>query len=1097
LHWRSCKTVPWFRQQERLMRRHAERSQPLPRSVQRGLRPIAWATVLLLGGSGLLGGCSGLWKGRASTLPEPTLASLEGRSVAIDKSQVPTTSAEQAKSAYREFLAALPAQSPAARHAPQRAEALRRLGDLELEQADLALADSTDPAKDAALKADLKSAIGRYQQLLKDHPQQPGNDRVLYQLARAQELAGEPQAALATLDRLTQQHPDSKAIDEVQFRRGEVLFNTQRYPAAEAAYAAALKADPDGLYGERAEYMLGWSRFKQGRVEEGLDAFFSVLDRRADALANPEAEAALPRADRELLEDTFRVTSLSLASQNGAESIAPRINSDTRRRYEYRVHEGLADLYLKQERVKDAADTYSAFTRRHPFHAESPRMQAQVIGIYEDKGFAALALEAKRDHVTRYGVKSEFRTVNPEGWAKAQPLVKQHLGELARHHHSLAQKNRSRADVQEAIRWYGEIITAYPKDPEAPANHFLLAELLFEDQRFAEAAEAYGKTAYGYPTHAKSAEAGYAALLALDKQGDAARPQRIDSALQFAKTFADDSRAGPVLATTAEALGQANDWRRASDVAEQVLALKPAAAAEQQRVAHTVLGHAAFERGDAAAAEKAYAQALALAGPAQASATPIQKALSDRLAAAIYKQGEAARAKGQSADALVHFNRVAAAAPGSSVQATAEFDAAVTHIALKNWPAASQALEAFRQRHPNHPLQAEVAPKLAVAYLEQKRPADAANEFERVAESSRDAELARAALWQAAELHEQAGARAKAANAYGRYAQRHATPLEPNLEARWRQARFAREDGQVSREQALMREIADGDARGGSARTERTRTLGGLATLALTEPQWQAYQQVRLVEPLQRNLAQKKARMQELLQAYTRASDGAGAAVTTAATYRSAALYQDFGKALMGSERPRRLAKKELEQYNLMLEEQAFPFEEQAIQFHEANARRASQGLYDEWVRRSFDALATLKPVRWGKGERGGVAVNSANAGRSDITPEAITRLEKATEAPGARGREWNQLGVAYRQAGRFADARKAYDRAIELDAQFAPAVLNLGILNDLYLAEPQKALPLYERYASLVPAESQQVNRWIAELRNRKPGGDQVARTP
>jgi tetratricopeptide (TPR) repeat protein len=72
--------------------------------------------------------------------------------------------------------------------------------------------------------------------------------------------------------------------------------------------------------------------------------------------------------------------------------------------------------------------------------------------------------------------------------------------------------------------------------------------------------------------------------------------------------------------------------------------------------------------------------------------------------------------------------------------------------------------------------------------------------------------------------------------------------------------------------------------------------------------------------------------------------------------------------------------------------------------------------------------------VRWGKGERGGVA----SSGRTDAAPDALTRLEKATEAPGARGREWNQLGVAYRQAGRFADARKAYDRAIELDAKLA-----------------------------------------------------------
>jgi hypothetical protein len=54
-----------------------------------------------------------------------------------------------------------------------------------------------------------------------------------------------------------------------------------------------------------------------------------------------------------------------------------------------------------------------------------------------------------------------------------------------------------------------------------------------------------------------------------------------------------------------------------------------------------------------------------------------------------------------------------------------------------------------------------------------------------------------------------------------------------------------------------------------------------------------------------------------------------------------------------------------------MLEEQAYPFEEKAIALHELNARRASEGVYDQWVKRSFAALRELKPVRYAKNERG------------------------------------------------------------------------------------------------------------------------------
>ena len=46
-------------------------------------------------------------------------------------------------------------------------------------------------------------------------------------------------------------------------------------------------------------------------------------------------------------------------------------------------------------------------------------------------------------------------------------------------------------------------------------------------------------------------------------------------------------------------------------------------------------------------------------------------------------------------------------------------------------------------------------------------------------------------------------------------------------------------------------------------------------------------------------------------------------------------------------------------------------FEEQAIGIYQANAARASEGVYDEWVRKSFEQLAELMPARYAKIEVG------------------------------------------------------------------------------------------------------------------------------
>ena len=132
-----------------------------------------------------------------------------------------------------------------------------------------------------------------------------------------------------------------------------------------------------------------------------------------------------------------------------------------------------------------------------------------------------------------------------------------------------------------------------------------------------------------------------------------------------------------------------------------------------------------------------------------------------------------------------------------------------------------------------------------------------------------------------------------------------------------------------------------------------------------------AYRAVALKEPLKKNLALKKKFMKAAIKGYNDAAAYKVSGVTTQATFRIGAIYSDFSQALMASQRPRNLNADELEQYEILLEEQAFPFEEKSIEVHENNAVRIADGLYDDWVRKSMSALAELMPVRYAKEERG------------------------------------------------------------------------------------------------------------------------------
>ncbi|HEY6323880.1 MAG TPA: tetratricopeptide repeat protein, partial [Thermoanaerobaculia bacterium] len=383
-----------------------------------------------------------------------------------------------------------------------------------------------------------------------------------------------------------------------------------------------------------------------------------------------------------------------------------------------------------------------------------------------------------------------------------------------------------------------------------------------------------------------------------------------------------------------------------------------------------------FDQGEYAKAEPAYVQARALAG----SDEKMRADLTERLAASVYKQGEARQKAGDGAGAVEDYLRVARVAPDSKIRANAEYDAAAELILLKSWDRAIGVLEGFRRNFPASPLSADVTRKLAVAYGETNRPGEAAAEFERIAASpAEEPAVRREAQMQSADLYAKAGNTSKAVAMLEKFVDANPAPVSDAVEARQRLADYASKAGDTARRDHWYREIIAADAQAGAQRTERTHYLAAKAQLTLAAPARDAFRAVRLTAPLKKSLVVKRQALEAAMDGYKAAADYQVAEVTTAATYEMAELYRTLAHDVMHSERPSNLKGDALEEYNSLLEEQVFPFEEQAIKAHELNAARAKDGLYDEWVRKSFAALAELKPARYGK---------------TELTEDVVARLE-------------------------------------------------------------------------------------------------------
>ena len=1025
-------------------------------------------------------------------------------------------------------------------------DAMRRLGDLRLELGEFERAEADSLA---ASPADTRAAIAIYNKALERFPNYVRNDAVLYQLARAYEAERRGSEALSSLEQLVARYPTSRYAAEAHFRRGEMYFSAQRWNDAEGAYRDVLAQGGRSEFHEQSLYKLGWTRYKRGDVDQALEPFALLLDRYLVTMDRRlRAREELTPPQRELVDDTLRISAIIFSFDDGADGIQKLTARQGAKPYDRLLYEALGDLYIGKERFTDAAQVFHAFADRSPNDSGAPTLLARAVDAQKRGQFVSLVVDAKRDFVSRYAPDSAFWAEHPASRDSVEfKDLRATVQDLAAYYHSEAQRSKLPKDYAEAVDWYQKFLKYFPTDSAAPSMTYALAEVLFESGQYPQAAAEYLRAAYAYPANERSAVAAYAALVAYDKheaelagtEQAAWREQGLVEALRFAHEFPDHPESSAVLVRAARRWFDDRDYAKALAAATEAQKRQGAVSVADRQTAWTVIANARFELGEFTEAEAAYLGVLRLL-PAD---DPRRGAMRERVAACIYKSAELRRASGQEADAAGELLRVAQVTPDAAIRATADFDAASLLIGLKDWPRAIEVLERFRRDFPNNSLQEEVTRRLAVAYSETGRSADAAREFRKISSSPTvAASLQREALALAAQYYESSGDSRAAGAMLEEYLKRFGDDAEFCMESRQKLVEFALARHEGAAADRWRHEMVRAEAAAGGLRSDRMRYLAAHAALELALPARDVFLGIRLTLPLKRSLDAKRLAMQKALKGFETADEYAIADVSTKATYEMAELYRALAKDLQQSERPKKMSADTLEQYDLLLEEQAFPFEERAIELHLANIERAREGVYDDSVKASFEALARLKPARFAKVEvlpalMGAAdvdgqpldsedrvafehALSLASAGQhgealaafSALAPERaasvavrfnegvlmlelgrVSEAEKAL-APLARQRATGVaadivLGVTYRTSGRFADAERVYREALAAESDQVTAHRNYGVLLDLYLQKPEDALVQYQAARDALVARAVApgvLDGYIAEVKQR-----------
>lgn len=932
---------------------------------------LVWVSAALLALAG-----SAVWAQAPeglTQLPEPRLPEASA-------SQVTNTSLEQVAERYRRALAV--AEDPVLR-----LHIRRRLADLSMALSEREQAESggTGPFFDEPIRL-YRALIDSYQ--TRDLPAGvPEPDHLYYQLAKAYALDGRIEEADAALAELIRRYPDSQYYAEARFRRAERAFSRSDYQSAEAHYRAVLAAQGEG-FTQNARYMRAWAQFKDGDYSASLETFAGLLDRLLGGASTPKQVdqhwAALSSAEAEVANDALRAMAVALAYLQGPESILDLWQRIGSRPYEHRIYQRLGELYLKQERYRDSARSYAQFVVQNPDSDLAPGFSVREIEVYKTGDFPSLVLPAKQAFVRRYGLLSRFWL---ERWGQPDELVltylHEYLGDLSNFQHARAQRLAEEGDDPQSVRlafrhaatWYREFVASFPQDPERVEMLFLLAETLNEAGDWPEALDAYEQVAFVERDPERGQESGYAAVLLAHQLSERAGPdnrrwwdRRIATSVRFADHYPEDPRAVQALGQSARDLFSQSQVARSAELAERVLAWQPEPPGEEIFSAWLVLAHSRFDLEDYTGAETAYWQVLELWPQyGENQDAPSRAQVRERIAASIYQQAQQALAAGERKEAVSLFLTVTEKLPDTSITAQAQFDAAHHLMQLEDWSRAEAALLDFRRQYPANPLQEQLPARLATVFEAQEKWALAADELIRLRGQSEEPELQRQSLYRAAELYQRAGDIDNAIVYFRRYAHRHPQPEALRREAEYQMTRLYEETGQVEKRAFWLNRLVDHYRPGDP---ERAKYLAALAASELAERSYNDFAGIALRLPLSETLPRKRRALERAIADQEKVLEYGVAEFTTRASHRIGGLYHQLSRDLMDSERPDDLDALALEQYDILLEEQAFPFEERAIEIYESNVRRAWKGLYDPWVQRSYEALAELLPARYGKREQ-------------------------------------------------------------------------------------------------------------------------------
>jgi tetratricopeptide (TPR) repeat protein len=784
---------------------------------------------------------------------------------------------------------------------------------------------------------DYSPIISYFRPLLPRYRYGRGADEIRYLLGYALYEQGERDEAVKVLEELVKNYPDSRYLIEVSFRLGEFYFETGRNREAIDSYGRILNY-PKSIYYDKALYKLGWVYYKMDDFGKGIDAFMMVADRNWEA--KPKGV---------FIDEVISSIVTGLSHFKDINEGVEYLKSKGQRGYAPLVLTELGDRLNEETRYEAALSVYGHLAGIFPDNPDLPFIYEKMAEIHESMGNDEAALEKRWMMVGECNPTTPwYRKNHPSGSERLDELISKTMVKVSKRFHYRGKKGADLKELGKAVEGYRMLLASYPTSPDSMEGSLLLAEALFDSKRYREAAVAYEKAASLCKEGEKRGGIAHSAFLTYEVifyQSPEGREEVLRSAERVLETYRSDltvsGRIEKVISSMAEMYSQAGALDKARESLMTLLKEKESIPT-YRRVAEIY----ALE-GNLDAAEGIYLKLV------EVSRNP---AFKENLAQIQYRIAEEHLKAGRDEEAARKFNQASASLPGSRVGEASLLKLGHIYIQRKEMGEFEGLVRRILTEYPGSVGVVSLLLE-AGSGIEKEEPLKAAGLYEYASSITTNRDDSLKLMLAAAILYQENGDYGKAEVLFKRYIRDKDIPIRDEAEARYRLGYILLKTGRGREAVKTLEGIMELKGKVDDGTMARARLL-------IAEERQKAYLEAKLAQPFEKTLMKKTRLLNSLLKDYTDIARYGIIGLLPRIYFQMGTILENFRDSILEAERPKDLTEEEMKEYNFLLEERAYPYEEQAVKAYEMGLEVGKkQVVRDEWVDKSLERLIYLRPA--------------------------------------------------------------------------------------------------------------------------------------